>query len=128
MAAWEVEYTNEFGVWWNDLSAEEQERVRAAVLVLERHGPALGRPWVDTVKGSRHRNLKELRPRGGFIRVLFAFDIRRAAILLIGGDKARRWQEWYEEMVPIADRLYDEHVEAIEREQRTAGRDTTNRS
>ncbi len=120
-----MEYTDEFGAWWEGLSGEEQERVRAAVLVLERNGPALGRPWVDGVKGSRHRNLKELRPRGGFIRILFAFDARRTAILLIGGDKAHRWQSWYVEMLPIADRLYDEHLEEIEREQRITATDTT---
>lgn len=60
--------------------------------------------------------MKELRPRGGYIRILFAFDPRRIAILLIGGDKSDRWQEWYTHMVPIADRLYDEHLSEIARE------------
>lgn len=57
----------------------------------------------DTLEGSRHPNMKELRPLGSNIRVLFAFDPRRAAILLIGGDKTDRWREWYEEMIPVAD-------------------------
>jgi hypothetical protein len=60
--------------------------------------------------------MKELRPRGGHIRVMFAFDPRRTAILLIGGDKTGRWEPWYEEMVPIADVLFDEHLRAIEKE------------
>ena len=57
--------------------------------------------------------LKELRPRGGHIRVLFAFDPRRMAILLMGGDKARRWSSWYAEAIPAADGLYDEHLQTL---------------
>lgn len=84
--------------------------------VLEERGPGLGRPLVDTISGSRHPNLKELRPLVGNIRILFAFDQRRCAILLIGGDKTGRWQEWYEEVIPSADRLYDEHLETLRKE------------
>jgi hypothetical protein len=114
--AWEVEYTDQFAEWWNGLLPEEQRAIRAAVAVLEERGPALGRPFVDTLRGSRHPNMKELRPRGGNTRILFAFDPRRTAILLIGGDKTGRWQEWYRTMIPIADRLYDEHLLEIQRE------------
>lgn len=60
--------------------------------------------------------MKELRPPAGNIRILFAFDPRRVAILLIGGDKTHRWQDWYERMVPIADQLYDDHLETLRRE------------
>lgn len=76
----------------------------------------LGRPLVDTIRGSRHANMKELRPPGGNLRVLFAFNPRRTAILLIGGDKTGRWQEWYDEMIPAADDLYDLHLRELERE------------
>ena len=113
---WEVEYTDEFGEWWEDLSVEEQESVRAGVLGLEERGPALGRPLADTVAGSRHPNMKELRPPGGGIRVLFAFDPRRMAILLVGGDKTGWWREFYEQKIPEADRLYDEHLEQLREE------------
>lgn len=68
------------------------------------------------MEGSRHPNMKELRPLGSNIRVLFAFDPRRAAILLIGGDKTDRWREWYEEMIPVADRLYEVHLEELRQE------------
>jgi hypothetical protein len=112
---WNVEYTDQFEDWWLTLSEHEQEAVTAAVEALEDHGPALGRPFVDAIQASRHANMKELRPRGGHIRVMFAFDPRRTAILLIGGDKAGQWDSWYEEMVPIADRLYDEHLRVIEK-------------
>ena len=107
---WEVEYTDQFGAWWETLSEDDQERVTAAVEVLEEIGPALGRPWADTIRGSQHANMKELRPRADHVRVLFAFDPRRMAILLLGGDKRDKWSAWYEEAVPVADRLYDEHL------------------
>ncbi len=110
---WEVEYTDTFGAWWDELTEDEQERVTAAVELLEQGGPALGRPLVDTLKGSRHPNMKELRPRGGHIRVLFAFDPRRMAILLLGGDKSQRWSSWYAEAIPAADTLYDEHLQTL---------------
>jgi hypothetical protein len=114
--AWEVEYTDQFGQWYRELDERSRDRVVAAVEILEEQGPGLGRPFVDTVKGSRHANMKELRPRGGSLRILFAFDPRRMAILLIGGDKTNRWQAWYREFIPIADRLYDEHLETLETE------------
>ncbi len=74
----------------------------------------LGGPLVDSVKGSRHANMKEL--RAGTICILFAFDPRRSAILPIGGDKRDRWQEFYEQMIPLADRLLDEHLPDLEKE------------
>ncbi|HEY3921402.1 MAG TPA: type II toxin-antitoxin system RelE/ParE family toxin [Gaiellaceae bacterium] len=78
--------------------------------------PSLGRPLVDTIKQSRHKNMKELIPPASDIRVLFAFDPRRAAILLIGGDKSGEWSTWYDRMVPVADDLFDEHLRELESE------------
>ncbi|CCF85568.1 type II toxin-antitoxin system RelE/ParE family toxin [Nitrolancea hollandica] len=114
--AWEVEFTDEFGRWWESLSHDEQDAIDATVDVLQDWGPALGRPLVDTVHGSRHANMKELRPPAGHIRILFAFDPRRTAILLIGGDKTNQWTHWYDETIPIADDLYDEHLAEIKLE------------
>src|SRR2546423_777109 len=114
--AWEVEYTDQFGEWWDDLSEAEQDCVTAAVDVLERRGPALGRPLVDTIKQSRHANMKELIPPASNLRVLFAFDPRRTAILLIGGDKSGDWNAWYDRAVPVADDLFDEHLRELESE------------
>ncbi len=113
---WDVGYTDEFEGWWWDLTEREQENIRVAVDKLEETGPTLGRPLVDTLEGSRHPNMKELRPLGTSIRVLFAFDPRRMAILLVGGDKTGRWKEWYEETIPMADHLYDEHLEELREE------------
>lgn len=112
VVAWGVEYTDEFEQWWETLEEEEQEAIDAAVELLQERGPALGRPLADTVHQSRHANMKELRPVRT-IRVLFAFDPRRVAILLIGGDKRRTWNRWYDEMVPVADTLYDQHLTEI---------------
>jgi hypothetical protein len=108
---WDVEYTEEFGAWWEDLEPDDQERLTAAVELLEELGPSLGRPLVDTLKGSRHPNMKELRP--GTVRVLFAFDPRRTAILLLGGDKSGHWKDWYVEAIPEADRLFDDHLKGL---------------
>lgn len=117
MEEWEVEYTDEFGAWWDGLTEVEQEDVRASVNLLRRFGPTPGRPHVDSVASSKHGNMKELRiqHRGRPYRVLFAFDPRRTAILLIGGNKTGRGR-WYKEFVPVADRLYDEHLETLRRE------------
>jgi hypothetical protein len=116
---WEVEYTDQFEAWWDGLSAGEQEDIDAVVRVLEQRGPALRRPYVGNIDGSRHPNMKELvvQHAGRPYRILFAFDPRRCAILLIGGDKTGN-ARWYEEHIPIADRLYDEHLETLRREER----------
>jgi hypothetical protein len=111
---WEIEYTDEFEAWWEGLTEEEQEAIDAAVQLLEERGPSLGRPLADLVHQSRHKNMKELRPTNT-IRVLFAFDPRRVAILLIGGDKRGSWNRWYDEVVPVADDLYDQHLSDVSR-------------
>src|SRR5438876_6893475 len=114
---WNVEYTDEFGKWWNTLDEEEQESVAASVELLRQLGPHLLRPHADTVAGSRHPNMKELRTqhRGRPLRTLFAFDPRRSAILLIGGDKTGD-NRFYQRMIPLADRLYDEHLATLQNE------------
>jgi hypothetical protein len=114
---WEVEFTDEFGHWWHTLNAAQQDAVDRAVGMLEGVGPALSRPMADTVKGSRHPNMKELRVQqgGSPLRVFFAFDPRRCAILLIGGSKAGD-ERFYDRMIPIADNLYDAHLEELRKE------------
>jgi hypothetical protein len=114
---WEIEVTGEFERWWDSLSAAEQEDIRAVVLLLRAFGPALRYPYSSGITTSRHAHLRELRVqhRGKPYRVLYAFDPRRVAILLIGGRKtdARRW---YETHVPIADRLYDDYIATLKKE------------
>ena len=113
---WTVEYTDTFGAWYESLSEDDQERVRTVVDRLEQLGPGLRRPTVGTLRGSRFGpQMRELRI--GTIRVLFAFDPHRVAILLIGGDKRGTWNEWYARAIPEADDLYEAHLEEIARGQ-----------
>lgn len=114
---WDVEYTDEFGAWWSTLTEEVQESIAHDVEILRAIGPGLGRPKVDTLKGSRFSNMKELRTQhwGEPYRTLFAFDPRRCAILLIGGNKGGD-KRFYETFLPIADRLYQEHLDQLKRE------------
>jgi hypothetical protein len=113
---WEVEFTDEFEIWWDSLSQAEQEEIAARVELLEERGPALSRPHADIITTSRHPNMKELRGKVDerHLRVLFAFDPRRAAILLIGGDKTGD-RSWYERFVPIADDLFARHLREIKK-------------
>jgi hypothetical protein len=114
---WKVEYTDEFGLWWRSLTEQEQIDLVASVELLERFGPQLPRPHADTIKGSKHSNMKELRTQsqGRPLRTFYAFDPRRCAILLIGGDKTGD-NRFYEKMIPLADRLYDEYLEELKKE------------
>jgi hypothetical protein len=126
--AWEVEYTDEFEAWWNGLTEEEQIELNAKVRLLEQHGPVLPKPHSDVIVTSKHANMKELRGKVIFsnhraeLRVPYAFDPQRTAILLIGGDKTGN-PSWYEEYVPIADRLFDDHLNRIEREEKKHGKE-----
>ena len=116
--SWEVEFHPACEIWANGLSQDDGEALLAAIRVLRAEGPNLGRPLVDTVRGSRHANMKELRPGSTGrteARALFAFDRRRRAILLVGGDKSEDWKGWYRENIPIADDRFDEHQARIQR-------------
>jgi hypothetical protein len=117
--AWDVEYTDEFGNWWERLTEAEQESVAATVGLLEIEGPHLPFPYCSGVEGSRHGHMRELRIQhaGRPYRVLYAFDPRRCAVLLIGGDKTGN-DRWYEQFVPTADRLYDEHLDSLRKKGR----------
>lgn len=111
-AVWdvEVELVHE---WLTALDQSSYEQVVAALELLAERGPQLGRPLVDTVRGSRHKNMKELRPGSSGrseLRVLFAFEPERRAILLVAGDKVGNWTKWYSVNIPMADKRFDEHL------------------
>ena len=114
---WEVEYTDEFEEWWGVTSESVQDAVDRAVLLLEARGPTLPFPHSSDVRGSKHGNMRELRVQvsGDPYRIFYAFNPRRTAILLIGGDKGGD-DQFYERMVPRADRIYDQHLEELEKE------------
>ena len=113
--AYAVEFTGEFEAWWDSLNADEQESVAFSVRLLEERGVHLKRPHADAIHGSRYANLRELRCQheGRPYRVLYAFDPRRTAMLLIGGDKTGN-PAWYEEFVPRAEKIYAQHLREIE--------------
>lgn len=117
LMSWSVEYTDEFGEWWEGLAEDERESLDASVRLLEERGPNLGFPHSSGINGSKHGHMRELRTQhnGRPYRTLYAFDPRRSAILLIGGDKIGD-ARWYVVHVPIADQLYDDHLEQLRKE------------
>lgn len=112
-----VEYTDEFGSWWNTLSEDEQEDIAAIVSILEEKATQLPFPFSTGVEGSNHSHMRELRvqSKSNPLRILYAFDPRRTAILLIGGNK-RGDKRWYKTYVPIADKLYANHLAELKKE------------
>jgi len=114
---WDIEYTDEFGSWWADLTESEQESIDSSVRLLEERGPILGFPHSSGIERSKHAHMRELRVQhdGRPYRILYAFDPRRCAILLLGGDKTGN-NRWYDVHVPIADKLYDMHIETLRKE------------
>lgn len=111
---WEIEFSDEFERWWNSLTEDEQESVNTKVILLQKRGPALGRPHADVIQISRHSNMKELivQHHGRPLRILFVFDPNRCGQLLVGGDKTGD-DRWYDKNVPIADNIYDRHLAEI---------------
>jgi hypothetical protein len=109
---WKTERTEEFEEWWGTLTADERRPIISSLRYLATSGPSTGRPTVDSVKGSRYPNMKELRATRT-IRIFFAFDPRRVAILLIGGNKAGKTKHFYRQMVAKADEIYDAHLQRI---------------
>jgi hypothetical protein len=106
--SWDVFFTETAEQWLDALSNEDFDRVIAAADLLSDRGPGLGRPTVDSITSSRHANMKELRT--GTLRALFAFDPKRRAIVLLGGDKRGDWTGWYERNIPLADDRFDLHL------------------
>lgn len=115
--SWSVEYTDEFEAWWDSLTESEQDSVAVYVLILEQKGPSLSFPYSSGIKRSRHGHLRELRVQhqGRPIRVLYAFDPRRVAVLLIGGLKKGQ-DRWYQTYVRLADEIYDDHLLSLKKE------------
>jgi hypothetical protein len=115
--AWDVEVTDEFKTWWHDLTEAERVSVERVVLLLEERGPRLPFPYSSAVNGSRHSAMRELRVQhqGHPFRILYIFDPRRLALLLLGGDKTGD-DRWYEKNVPLADKIYDNYLAELEEE------------
>ena len=115
--SWNVEFTDEFGGWYGTLAEPVQDDIDRVVGLLEAKGAQLPFPYSSGIAGSRHAHLRELRVQSGGepYRVFYAFDLRRTAILLIGGNKVGD-DRFYDTMIPVADALYDEHLIEIRKE------------
>ena len=109
---WIVVLLEEVAAWYEELCADDEKTaalVAAAIDLLEQDGPSLARPLADRIEGSKLHNLKELRPGstgGSEVRILFAFDPKRQAILLVAGDKSGQWADWYTENIPTAEERF----------------------
>jgi hypothetical protein len=114
---WEIELLPEFADWWRGLPAEAQQAISHDMRLLALRGPLLCRPFADSVRGSRFPNMKELRTMhlGRQYRTFFAFDPRRRAIVLVGGDKSGD-ARFYERLIARADALFAEHLHRLGRE------------
>lgn len=114
---WDVEFIDEFEGWWLTLDEGEQEDVDACVGLLIKEGPNLLFPYSSGITGSKHGHMRELRiqHKGQLYRVLYAFNPKRTAILLLGGNKIGN-DRWYKENVPVADKLYDAHLIELKKE------------
>ncbi len=110
-----INYSNEFEMWFTNLNEALQDDVLITIGLLEEHGPQLRRPYADTLEGSTLSNLKELRVqhRGEPYRILFAFDPKREALLLIGGNKMGD-KRWYKRMIPLAEGIFERHLATLE--------------
>jgi hypothetical protein len=113
---WEILLTPEVEAFLDQLyesDPESHQLVNQAILVLERNGPAEGRPPVDTITASRTANMKELRPPSAGrsdIRILLVFDPWRSVVLLVAGDKSGQWEKWYRTAIPQAEQLYEDYL------------------
>lgn len=118
---WTVLFHDTFENEFKSLDKDLQDELLAHALVLGSFGPKLGRPSVDTLKGSKHANMKELRFgwEGGVWRIAFAFDTQRQAILLVGGDKGGADQRrFYKKLISVADSRFDDHLASTATEKR----------
>lgn len=115
--AWEIEGTDQFREWLRSLPDDIQDDVEATIDLLEEQGPGLSRPHADHIRDSRHSNMRELRVQSGGepFRIFYAFDPRRNAILLVGGNK-RGNNRFYAQYIPVADGLYDVYLHELREE------------
>lgn len=116
---WIIDRTDEIAEWIAELDDDAKEAILRHILILKEIGPTLGRPYVDSIKESKHHNMKELRVQNKqrLFRIFFVFDLERKAILLIGGDK-RGDKRFYKRMIPLADQLYDTYIDNKNKEKK----------
>lgn len=114
MKRWTIIYRSHYNAWFEKCGEDLQDEILAHLEVLKVLGPTLGRPRVDHIKGSAHQNMKELRIqfKKDPVRILFAFDPDRQAVLLLGGSKAGD-KRWYDRNIPAADKEFTLHLQEM---------------
>ena len=110
---WEVLIPEAIHEWSNSLDTSEYDHYIAALEELRDKGPNLKRPLVGKIEGSKYKNMKELIPMSGNFRILFVFDPKRKAVLLVAGDKTNNWEKWYKKNIPIAEQNYETYLKEI---------------
>lgn len=115
---WNIEYTDEFGLWWEEQSEGAQDKCAVVIDLLEREGPKLGFPYSSAINGAKHA-MRELRIQyeGEPYRILYAFDPLRNALLILGGNKTGK-NRWYDENVPKAENIFEQYLKELEEEQK----------
>lgn len=116
---WALVILDEVREWLRSRDKPTRRLIGEALVQLEEKGPSLARPLVDTISGSRLRNLKELRPGSAGrseVRLLFVFDPARRAVVLVGGDKAGQWGRWYDTNIPLAEARYESYLARLKEE------------
>ncbi len=123
MKEWAIIYRSRHSLWFNKCGEPLQNEILAHLEVLKIMGPSLGRPRVDHMKGSKHQNMKELRIqyKGDSVRILFAFDPARQAVLCLGGVKTGD-KDWYRRNLPLADQEFPSHLEEMAQDQKKKGK------
>ena len=113
---WDVITTDRFDEWFDSMDDNDRANIIAGMLLLETKGPALSRPYADTIEGSNFSNMKELRipSKGKPLRAFFAFDPNRKAILLCAGNKSGNEKRFYKTIIPLADKEYQNHLDSME--------------
>ena len=113
---WQVETLDAFDEWWQTLTEQEQDDTTAIIELLEEKGAHLPFPFSSGIEGSKFSHMRELRiqSHGEPIRVFYAFDPRRTAILIIGGSKTGKGKRFYKDYIPKADKLFEEHLKSME--------------
>jgi len=115
---WDVVTTDRFDEWFEKMNDTDRANIIAGMLLLQEKGPSLPRPYADTIEGSKFPNMKELRiqSKGKPLRVFFAFDPKRKAVLLCAGDKTGNEKRFYKIMIPLAEKEYQIHLNQLEAE------------
>lgn len=116
MQEWKVDVVETFEEWWDGLTENEQIEISAVVKLLRQMGPTLGFPYSFGIEGAKYSHMRELRIqfKGKPYRILYAFDPKRTAMLLVGGNKTGK-DRWYKKHVPIADKLFREHLKTLDK-------------